>query len=77
MQLAAWNFGVVSCVFTGLREQDLRKDFEIPKNLNTSIVVGFGYPTRKLSGKRKSRRLLTEIAFLDKYGNRFEPSELK
>jgi nitroreductase len=77
MQLAAWNFGVVSCVFTGLREQDLRKDFEIPKNLNPSIVVGFGYPTRKVSGKRKSRRLLTEITFLDKYDNRFEPSRLK
>ena len=77
MQLAAWNFGVASCVFTGLREQDLRKDFEIPQNLNPSIVVGFGYPARKLSGKRKSRRPLTEITFLDKYGNRFEPSRLR
>jgi len=77
MQLAAWNFGVVSCVFTGLREQDLRKDFEIPKNLNPSIVVGFGYPARRLTGKRKSRNPLVDIAFLEKYGNRLEPDQLK
>jgi nitroreductase len=77
MQLVAWNVGVVSCVFTGLREQDLRKDFEIPKNLNPSIVVGFGYPARRLTGKRKSRNPLADIAFLEKYGNRLEPGQLK
>ncbi len=77
MQLAAWNFGVVSCVFTGLREQELRKDFEVPKNLNPSIVVAFGYPARRLTGKRKSRNPLSDIAFLEKYGNRLEPARFK
>ncbi len=77
MQLAAWNSGVVSCIYTGVKEQELRKDFDIPKNLHPSIVVGFGYPVRTLTGKRKNRKPLTEIAFLEKYGNRLEPNQVK
>lgn len=76
MQLAAWNFGVVSCIFTGLREESLRRDFNIPKELNPSVVVGFGYPGRKVSGKRKNRRPLNDVAFLEKYGNRLEQQKL-
>jgi len=30
MELAAWNFGVVSCLFTGIRQNELRRDFAIP-----------------------------------------------
>jgi nitroreductase len=77
MQIAAWNFGVISCVFTGLNDEDLRKDFGIPKNLNPSVVVGFGYPARKVTGKRKNRKPLSDLAFLEKYDNRFEKSQLK
>lgn len=77
MQIAAWNFGVISCVFTGLNDQDLRKDFGIPKNLNPSVVVGFGYPARKVTGKRKNRKPLSDLAFLEKCDNRFEKSQLK
>ena len=76
MQLAAWNFGVVSCVFTGIKEEDLRRDFSIPRDLAPSIIVGFGYPARKLVGKKK-RQSLSEIAFLEKYGNSLVPNQLK
>lgn len=76
MQLAAWNFGVASCLFTGMREESLRKDFDIPKEMDPSIVVGFGYSARKLSGKRKDRKRLSDVIFLEKYGNRFEPQKL-
>ncbi|MBI2183882.1 MAG: nitroreductase family protein [Thaumarchaeota archaeon] len=55
MQIAAWNYGVTSCVFTGIREERFRKDFNIPKDLNISIIVGFGYPDRKLSGKKNRK----------------------
>ena len=34
MQLAAWNYGVSSCLFTGVQEEKLRIDFGIPKELN-------------------------------------------
>lgn len=77
MQIAAWNSGVISCLYTGLRDADLRRDFGIPKNLNPSVVVGFGYPVRKLTGKRKNRKPLDEVAFLEGYNNRFEESKLK
>ncbi len=73
MQLTAWDQGVASGVFTGIKAQEFRRDFGIPENLNVTIVVGFGYPTRKIIG-RKNRKPLSEIAFLEKYGSRFEPS---
>lgn len=68
MQLTAWDQGVASCVFTGIKTRELKRDFGIPEKLNPTIVVGFGYPTRKLLG-RKNRKPLPEIAFLEKFGN--------
>ncbi len=76
MQVAAWNFGVASGLFTGFRVEELRRDFGIPGDLNPSIVVGFGYPVRKITGKRKNRKPLSDLAFVDKYENRFEPGKL-
>ena len=67
MQIAAWNFGVASRIFTGVNREALQKDFDIPKDLSPSVVVGFGYPTRKISGKKK-RSPLSEVAFLDRFG---------
>jgi nitroreductase len=76
MQIAAWNFGVTSCLYTGFKVEDLRKDFGIPKNLNPSVVVGFGYPARKIVGKTKDRKPLSTLAFLNNYENRLEPEKL-
>jgi nitroreductase len=42
MQLAAWNFGVASRIYTGVRDELIRRDFNIPSELNPSIVLGFG-----------------------------------
>ena len=67
MQLAAWNEGVASGVYTGVDLRGLRRDFAIPESLLPAIVVGFGYPRRKLLG-RKSRKPLSEMAFLERYG---------
>jgi len=77
MQLAAWNFGVASCVYTGTKEEAFRQDFDIPREVNPSIIVGFGYPVRKISGKRKNRKSLSELVFLGKYDNRFDPQRLE
>ena len=76
MQLTAWNYGVASGVFTGVKDAELRRDFSIPKDLAPSITVGFGYPARKLLGKKK-RQPLNEIAYLERYGNPLEPNRLK
>jgi nitroreductase len=72
MQIAAWDFGVTSCVFTGMNREALQKDFDIPSNLTPSIVIGFGYPARRLVGK-KSRKPITELVFVERYGHAFKP----
>ncbi|MCD6036577.1 MAG: nitroreductase [Nitrososphaeraceae archaeon] len=58
-----------SGLFTGLKEGKLRNDFVIPKELSPTIIVGFGYPARKLTGKRKNRLPLDELVHYEKYGN--------
>lgn len=68
MELAAWEQGVGSGVYTGIKSQELRRDFGIPEELNPVIVVGFGYPAKKLFG-RKNRKPLSEIAFLERFGS--------
>jgi nitroreductase len=68
MELAAWEQGVASGVYAGFKVQDLRKDFGIPEGLNPAMAVGFGYPAKKLLGK-KNRKPLSEVAFSEKFGN--------
>lgn len=69
MQLAAWNYGVTSCLFTGVQDEKLRSDFSIPKELNPTIIVGFGFSAKQTSGKRKNRMPLDELVYYEKYGN--------
>ena len=68
MQLTAWNHGVGSGLFTGISEERLLSDFAIPKELSPTIIIGFGYPARKITGKRKNRLPLHELVYYEKYG---------
>src|SRR5215217_4332682 len=63
MQLAAWGQGIGSGLFTGIKEEKLRDNFAIPMDLNPSVIVGFGYPARKLTGKRKNRLPHDDLVF--------------
>lgn len=76
MQIAAWNDGVASCVFTGVNRNALQKDFNIPSNLTPSIIIGFGYPSRRITG-RKNRKPLHELVFLEKYGRAFDKQRIQ
>ena len=67
MQVTAWNEGVASGIYTGIKAEQLRQDFGIPEKLNPAAVVGFGSPSKKLLG-RKSRKPLSQVAFLEKFG---------
>jgi nitroreductase len=69
MQLAAWNYGVASCLFTGVQDEKLRRDFDIPRDLNPTVIVGFGLPAKQISGRRKNRIRLDELVHYEKYGN--------
>ena len=73
MQLAAWNMGIGSGIFTGIKEDKLRKDYAIPQELEVTAFAGFGYPVRNVTGKKKNRKPLSEIAFREKFGNKFDP----
>jgi nitroreductase len=75
MELAAWNFGVASGIYTGVGEAALRKDYSIPDGLKPSAVLGFGYPKRKILGK-KNRKPLEELVFPERYGVELKASDL-
>jgi nitroreductase len=66
MQLVAWEEGVGSRIYTGFDERAMRDMFSIPPNMEVTAVVGFGYPNRRIVG-RKDRLPLDRIA----YGGRF------
>jgi nitroreductase len=76
MQLTAWNHGVTSCIFTGLNQTAIRRDFAVPENLIASVVVGFGYPSKKLTGENKNRKPFAELVFVEGYGKPFEKRQL-
>jgi nitroreductase len=75
MQIAAWTFGVASRIFTGVDRVSLERDFGIPKDLNPSVIVGFGYPTKRIVGK-KNRKPIGEVAYVDRFGNSMTPGQL-
>jgi len=75
MELAAWEHGVISGIYTGVNEEKMSRDFAIPSGLKPLAVVGFGYPVKKIIGK-KNRMPLTDLAFIDKYGNKFDSKKL-
>jgi len=64
MQLAAWNYGVGSGIFTGIKEEGLRSDFAIPSDLDPVAIVGFGFPVMELKGTRKNRFTTQRIGLL-------------
>ncbi len=68
MQLTAWDSGVTSRLYSGIKQAEMRRDFGIPESLNATVVVGFGYPKHRIIG-RKNRKPLSEVAFLEKFGN--------
>ena len=69
MQLAAWNYGVGSGIFTGIKEEKFRSDFAIPSQLTPAAIVGFGFPVMMLKGNAKNRLPLKELVYYGKYGD--------
>ena len=72
MQLTASNEGVGSGLYTGFKEGNLRNDFKIPNDLSPAVILGFGYPTKALTGKKKSRLALSNLVYKEKYGSNQE-----
>ncbi len=68
MQLAAWSRGVGSRIYTGFNEKAMRQKFNIPAEYHIACVVGFGYPKRKVLGK-KNRQPLDALVFHGRMGS--------
>ncbi|MDG6914606.1 MAG: nitroreductase family protein [Nitrososphaerota archaeon] len=75
MELAAWDSGVASGIYVGVVEDAVRRDYAIPDGLRVSAILGFGYPKRRIVG-RKNRKPLEELVFPERYGERLQPSNL-
>src|SRR5207245_8335248 len=43
MELAAWDQGVISGIYTGIKDETLRKDFVIRSRVKIGVGVGLGY----------------------------------
>jgi nitroreductase len=68
MMLSAWGDGVGSN-WTGFasRLENVRKEFGLPETHDVLAVVPFGYPKRKVIGK-KNRKPLAEVASVERFG---------
>jgi nitroreductase len=68
MIVAAWGDGVGSN-WTGFagRLENVRKEFGLPDIYDVLAVVPFGYPRRKIIG-RKRRKPLSEVVSLEQFG---------
>ena len=52
MMFAAWSFGVPSGIYINVDTSAMKQDYALPSNLNITTVVGFGYPDKKVIGKK-------------------------
>ena len=75
MMIAAWSFGVASRLYTGTTREAMERDFGVPRELNISAIVGFGYPAKKTLGK-KNRKVIGEVAYLDRFGKPLTSAQL-
>ena len=67
MLLTAWGDGVASnwTGFGGL--EGVRNEFGIPETYDVLAVLPFGYPKRKIAGKKK-RKPLNEVVSVERFG---------
>src|SRR5579875_1574986 len=74
---AACGLELRSCfrVIHRYKTQRAKTRFRIPENLKPAAVVGFGYPKKKIKGK-KSRKPLEELVFVERFGAKLSPEDL-
>jgi len=67
MLLTAWGDGVASnwTGFGGL--EGVRKEFGVPDTYDVLAVLPFGYPLRRIAGKKK-RKPLNDVASAERFG---------
>jgi nitroreductase len=66
MQLAAWERGVGSCIYT-VDRPEAAELLEIPADYDLTLVAGFGYPAAEVQGV-KDREPLSAVASSGTFG---------
>jgi nitroreductase len=70
MAIQAWSEGL-GCSWVGtIKREKVKKLLSIPRNLYLLTIVPFGYPKKKLGGRKKKRKPLAEIAFSERFGRK-------
>ncbi len=71
MQLAAWEYGVGSCLGTIYEPEQARALLGFPADLHLRFVIAFGYPrpedTRPRAPRKGGRRRLSDDAHWDRW----------
>lgn len=69
MMLAAWGEGVASN-WTGWagRLEGVREEYGLPETYDVLAVIPFGYPKRKIHGKKK-RKPLSQVVSAERFGH--------
>lgn len=70
MQLAAWEAGVGSRIYT-VDRPEVKEFLEIPDDVDLTLVAGFGYPEHEIRGV-KDRKPLEEVVSHGRYGRALE-----
>ncbi len=73
MQLVAWDNGIGSRLYTiKIKDQKKAKSLlKIPEEYDLTAVVGFGYPIKKIKG-RKQRKEMNEVVSQNEFGKIWE-----
>lgn len=73
MQLAAWERGVASCIYT-VDDSAAAEYLDLPDEYDLTLVAAFGSPEHEIRG-RKDRKPLEEIAYGETFGTPLRPAE--
>jgi nitroreductase len=68
MQLAAWNYGIGSGLYTKVDDSKLKDDFKIPIELHPSVILGFGHTIKNFKKNRKDRVSIDKLVYQEIYG---------
>jgi nitroreductase len=69
MLIAAWGLGLGSSYIGGIDREKALVVLKAPSQYYLASIIPFGYPTKKLKGK-KSRKPLSELTSHNFYGNK-------
>lgn len=71
MLLAAWDEGVGTCFTSGLDQEKIKAELNVPEEMEIAALMPYGYPKELVTKKKKDRTPLKEIAHLETLGAPF------